>query len=318
MSKPASQKQTQPDLDRAADFLWRSARLLDRVRFAHLFCDGSRDAVLAALRAYQNADGGFGHALEPDIRAPGSQPAAVSAAFEILHQVDGFSDPMVEQACDFLLTCTGPDGGLPFILASAVPYPRAPWWEPSSDAPSSVTFSAPIAGLLHRHGVAHPLRDRLTAYCWQAIAAFDPPDFTGQAWHVPRIGTAYEARAMLAFLAHVDDPRREPACARLGRLVLDYGLVELDPAAPGSAITLLDYAPSPQSQARSLFAADVVDAHLDALVAAQRDDGGWMFRWMDWNAAGTLEWRGWLTVETLLSLRAYGRLATGPTEHGRA
>lgn len=308
MSVPASQTQTVPDLDRAADFLWRSARLLDRVRFAHLFQGGSRDAVLAALRAYQNPDGGFGHALEPDLRAPDSQPAAVSAAFEILHQIDAFSGPMVEKACDFLLTCTGPDGGLPFVLASAASYPAAPWWQPGMGAASSVTFAAPIAGLLHRHRVAHPLRDRLTAYCWQALAAFDPPDFTGQAWAVARIGTAYEARALLAFLGHVDDPRGEPARARLGRLVLDRGLVELDPRAPGSTISLLDYAPSPHSPAHPLFAAEIIGAHLDTLIAAQRDDGGWMFRWMDWNPATTLEWRGWLTVETLLTLRAYGRL----------
>lgn len=305
MSNPASH----PDLDRAADFLWRSARLLDRLRFAHLFQGGSRDAVLTALRAYQNPDGGFGHALEPDLRAPGSQPAAVSAAFEILHQVDAFSGPMVENACDFLLTCMGADGGLPFLLASAAPYPRAPWWQPSSDAPSSVTFSAPIAGLLHRHGVAHPLRDRLTAYAWQAIAAFDPPDFTGKPWEVARIGTAYEARALLAFLAHVDDPRRAQACERLGKLVLDRGLMELDPAAPGNTISLLDFAPSPQSLAYSLVGREVVDAHLDTLIEAQRDDGGWMFRWLDWNPATTLEWRGYLTVETLLTLKAYGRLA---------
>jgi hypothetical protein len=38
--------------------------------------------------------------------------------------------------------------------------------------------------------------------------------------------------------------------------------------------------------------------------------GGFLasFPWKDWNPATALEWRGWLTVETLLVLRAYGRL----------
>ena len=61
-------------LERAADFLWRNARLLERTMFAQEFLGGPPDAVLNALMAYRNADGGFGSALEPDVRAPGSMP----------------------------------------------------------------------------------------------------------------------------------------------------------------------------------------------------------------------------------------------------
>lgn len=61
-------------------------------------------------------------------------------------------------------------------------------------------------------------------------------------------------------------------------------------------------------EARSLFSDEAIAAHLDALVAAQQPDGGWMFTWAQWSPAATLEWRGWLTVETLLVLGRYGRL----------
>jgi hypothetical protein len=104
-------------------------------------------------------------------------------------------------------------------------------------------------------------------------------------------------------------PRRQEAISRLGQFVLDRGLVELDPAAPGEVHTPLDFAPTPQSPARALFSDEVIEAHLDALVSAQGEDGGWMFRWMQWNPASTLEWRGSLTVERLRLLKAYGRLA---------
>ena len=73
--------------------------------------------------------------------------------------------------------------------------------------------------------------------------------------------------------------------------------------------TPLDYAPAPHSLAWALFSDAVITAHLDALVAAQQPDGGWRFNWRAWNPATTLEWRGWLTVETHLTLRAYGRLS---------
>jgi len=71
-------------LDRAERFIWLNGRLLDRRRFAHLFRSGSVDGVLAALLPYQNADGGFGNALEPDGRGPSSQPGHVCAALRVL------------------------------------------------------------------------------------------------------------------------------------------------------------------------------------------------------------------------------------------
>jgi len=90
--------------------------------------------------------------------------------------------------------------------------------------------------------------------------------------------------------------------------VLEQGLVELDPAASGEVHTPLDFAPEPSSLARGLFGDDVVEAHLDALVAGQREDGGWTFNWPAWTPVVEPEWRGAVTVEMLKPLRAYGRL----------
>ena len=57
-------------LDDAERFLWREARLIDRLRAQVLLRGGAAESVIAALRPYQNEDGGFGHALEPDLRGP--------------------------------------------------------------------------------------------------------------------------------------------------------------------------------------------------------------------------------------------------------
>lgn len=298
-----------PDVQCATDFIWQSARLIDRLRFAHLFLDGDPEAVRAALQAYRNPDGGFGHALEPDLRTPHSQPAAVAAAFEMLDRIDGFGHPMVAQACDYLMTITTPEGGVPFVLPSAADHPHAPWWQAPDEVTAAVTFTAPIAGLLHKHAVDHPWLARATGYCWRRVEAFEVPEAVGSEWDLKKIGTSYAVRAMLAFLDHAPDrPRAEEAFDRIGRLVLDRELVALDPEASGEVHRPLDYAPAPDRMARALFSDAVIDAHLDARVAAQQEDGGWMFGWTAWNAATTLEWRGWLTVETLLTLRAYGRI----------
>ena len=64
-----------PDFSAAAAFVAANARVLDRRRFQRLFEYGPAAPVRDAVAAYRNDDGGFGHALEPDCRAPGSQPA---------------------------------------------------------------------------------------------------------------------------------------------------------------------------------------------------------------------------------------------------
>jgi hypothetical protein len=94
-------------------------------------------------------------------------------------------------------------------------------------------------------------------------------------------------RSVVSFLDHVPDrARAERSFAEVGPKVLEQGLVELDPAAAGEVHGPLDFAPEPSSLARGLFADDAIDAHLDALVAAQRADGGWTFNWPVWTPVG--------------------------------
>lgn len=284
------------DMRVAADFVWRTARLLDRRRFEYLFDDGVPEGVLAALRAYQNPDGGFGHALEPDLRAPVSQPAAVWTALRVLDEIDAFTDPIVGQACNYLETITGPDGGVPFVLPSADPYPRAPWWQIQEDPSGNAVQTAWIVALLHKRGVEHPWVEGATEFCWKVAEALEETN-------------PYEMRFLLPFLQYAPDrARAEAAFARVGPKIFEQNLVELDPGAPGEIHTPLDYAPTPDSIARQLFTDDVIDDHLDALANAQQRDGGWMFNWQDWNPATTQEWRGAVTIDALVTLRAYGRL----------
>ena len=63
---------TTVDFTAAEHFLAANARVLERRRYEHLFRGGGTDPVRAAVMAYRNPDGGFGHALEPDGRCPGS------------------------------------------------------------------------------------------------------------------------------------------------------------------------------------------------------------------------------------------------------
>lgn len=75
------------DLSAAGDFMATHARILDRRRFDRLIDDGDPAALLAALDAYRNFDGGYGWGLEPDPRSPESQPGAAHNAFEVFEEV---------------------------------------------------------------------------------------------------------------------------------------------------------------------------------------------------------------------------------------
>ena len=118
-------------LARARDFMLREARLLDRRRFAHRFDGESGDAVVDALRVYQNSDGGFGNALEPDLRGAASQPVPLEHALHILEEVELTDREIIQGALSWLATVSSPEGGVPFVLETVTLGPHAPWWVPT-------------------------------------------------------------------------------------------------------------------------------------------------------------------------------------------
>ncbi len=250
-----------------------------------------------ALAAYANADGGFGHALEPDGRGPGSQPAATALALRTLDECDAWDDGLVARACDWLERAAPAEGGAVFVDPSVEGWPHAPWWQPEPGLPASAVSTGQIAGTLHGRGVAHPWLERATEAMWAIVDALESPN-------------AYEMLGVLRFLEHVPDrPRAAAAFARVGDALLSGGLVALDPDAPGDAHTPLDYAPAPSSLARPLFDPAAIAGHLDHLAGAQREDGGWTFGWPAWSPVAEAEWRGSVTVDALVVLRSNGRLS---------
>ena len=89
---------------RAKDFILTHARPLEQHIFAYYFEDGPVDAVFAALAAFQNADGGFGNAMEPDLQLPDSSALATSVGLQVLREFGAApSHPMVRDAMGYLM-----------------------------------------------------------------------------------------------------------------------------------------------------------------------------------------------------------------------
>jgi hypothetical protein len=288
-------------IEEARSFIWHHARVLEQRRFEFLFDGGPVEPVLHALLAYRNADGGFGHALEPDGRGPNSQPLHVHSALSRLDELGLGNSQHVLDACDWLTTVTFPDGGVATGVKASERHPHSPWW--AFEDTGSLLATALIAGLLHKNEVDHPWLTGATEFCWQRVEALTKTH-------------PYEANAAARFLDHVPDRERaEAQFARLGGLVREQRLVDLDEPveavdgyAAGEVHQPTDYAPEPTSPARAWFSDEEFDRALDKVAAGQQDDGGWTFAWPSWTPVTEHEWGPIVTIEKLLLLKAYGRL----------
>lgn len=285
-----------PNFVKAADFIWKNARLLDRLRFAYLFLDGQKDPVIAALAAYKNADGGFGNTLEPDLRGPISQPVPVWSALVVLDEVDGLTPNLAKPLLSYLMSVTTDEGGVPFVLPTAKEFPHAPWWEVDGEQPATLNPTAGIAGLLHKRGIKHPWLARATEFCWQKIESASET-------------SPYELVCILQFLENAPDrTRAERAFVEIKALITKQNFIALDPATQGEVHFPLDFATRPGSLACQLFDDVTIERHLDALADKQQPDGGWAINFPIWTPITEYEWRGAHTVEMLKILRAYGRM----------
>ncbi len=272
------------DVRSAERFIYSSARLLDRHRTAVLLHDAPAGPALAALAAYRNADGGYGHALEPDARGPESETTATLHALEVLDELGALDDARADISA-WVASVAEPDGGVPFVLPGAAAYPLAPW-------------------MVHGHGGSHltfgfaALLASATAsdWCWRRLEPAG--DLQG-----------YWFKYALDFLDRTpEEGRAAEVMETLRPLLRPDGSVPVKGGTADEKLTALTLSPRPEARSRVLFTDDQIRVGLDELEAAQHDDGGWTFDWAAWAPGQASEWRGLVTLRALQVLHAHGRL----------
>ena len=282
-------------LSRARDFMLTHARLLERRLFEVQFAGADPASVAQVVRAYQNADGGLGHALEPDLRCPDSQPLFVEVGLTALHEAGCRDQGLALSVCPFLASASDEAGLVPPILDTALGSPHASHMGPSAVA-SDLNPTAGLCGLLHYQGVQHPWLSRATETCCDLLIRHPPLEAhtllgaTRLADHLPDralAGRLYDAIASAL-------PR--------ARFFIAEAPVE------GYGLTPLHFAPRPESKWRVLFSDAQIDGHLQDLIGRQQPDGGWPIAWEAPGPAAVLEWRGRWTLEAVCTLTAYGRV----------
>jgi hypothetical protein len=287
-----------PDrLARARLFLGLNARLLERLRFECLFDKAPAEPALRALSAYQNSDGGFGHALEPDLRGPESEPIPAWTALGILDELDAVRGPTLAAILRYIAKAEVTGGGLPFVFPAASRSPHAPWWETGPGrVRGSLNPTAGLAAYLYKNRIRTPWLNRAGAWCWDRIVRL-------------REANPYELRVVLTFLDwNPDRHRSEETLERLRPWIRTPTVVEFDASKESDAFRPLDFAPTPGLLSRSLFSEQEISDHLDKIVRDQRPDGGWGVSFPIWTPITRFEWEGCQTLEMLKVLRAHRRL----------
>lgn len=294
-------------VDRAEHFIWLTARALEQRRFTHQFLEPDAGGVEAALCAYLRPDGGFGYALEPDLRGPAPQPLHAAFALRVLEETGTREPRFLEPLIEHLAGLSGPDGGLPAVHPGQRGYPSSAALTLLDEPPGALLSTGTVVGLLHRLGVAHPWLERATEFCWNAVE---------------NLGAShpYEVEAAVTFLDGVPHrSRAEEAAQRLGEAVRQQRMFVTEPHRAGEFPLSGGYGPgeyhfpynvarTPDSLARAWFSEQEMDEALDFLAAEQEADGGWPILWHEWAPGTRLEWRPIITLESLRTLRAYGRL----------
>ena len=284
------------DLDGALRFLTTHARLLERRRLHHLLGSCTTEDVLVALDAFGNPDGGYGWALEPDLRSVTSQPVAAMHALEVLAEIRDTSD-RAPRLLDWLTGHTFPDGGVPFALAYPDTTGSAPHWAGADPATSSLMMTAQLAAQAHRlaphhAGVAaHPWLAGATAYCLDAIDQIDTELHP------------YELMFAMHFLDAAGSDEALTLLERLTPLVRADGPTPVPGGADGEVLNPLDFTPHPDAPSRAFFDPAAIAADVTRRTAAQQPDGGWLVSFPAFSPAAALEWRGYATLQAITVLR---------------
>lgn len=150
----------------AMEFILQNARPLELAVYKYLFENKSNQAVVDELKKFQNSDGGFGNALEPDFFNPNSSPIATNDAIITLYRVNALDQEsdIVKGIVRYLESHDSFDENKKrwlFAIDSNKDFPHAIWWEKRGDGISSFNPSISLASFLVCYGNRTPLYEEI-------------------------------------------------------------------------------------------------------------------------------------------------------------
>ena len=301
---------------RARQFLVAQARPLERALFEHRFEGAAVGGVLAELTHFQNEDGGFGQALEPDLRTPSSSALATGIGLRMLRELRcPTGHPMVDKAVAYLIATYDDETQVwPVVPSDTNSFPHAPWWH-DEDGSLVQLFDgfriiprALIVGSLHHFSALVPT-NWLDGVTEETVRYIEMVEVLGG-------GGGSDLEYVISLAETNSFPQYYAARLKTRIKKAIPAAVVRDPTKWGSyCVPPLRIVPSPKSLGADLIQNEL-QMHLDYQIAHQTPEGTWdpIWSWGNsypevWEQA-KLEWRGHLTLEAVTQLRAFGRIET--------
>lgn len=301
-------------------WIYRNARPLELALWQYHFEQGSQDAVLKTLSFYQNPDGGFGNALEPDNWNPHSSPCATVYAMGILERIDFHekNHPIMQGIIRFLKSKAHFSNNMwTFTIPSNNLYPHAPWWTYSEERNQIESFDVTAGSVCFIIKYADP-----SSQLYQSAIAI-----INQLLEKLHTQSSFGDMGIIGYCVLLDTIKQQGITSRfdyssaLEKLKSSvYHSIERDISKwEQYGMRPSNYIHSPQSifyQGNK----DIVEQELDYLIETRPQNGVWNITWT-WfennkrypNEFAIAEnwWKSEKAIEKLLFLRNFNRLAVG-------
>ena len=124
-------KLSKEKFEQISSFILSNARPIDKALYNWYFKSGTIDDFLKELHSFQNSDGGFGNALEPDFRSPNSTNMSTTYAFQYFNILQTTEIPgLINKAIEYFVTSYDSMNQRWNPVTSEVnDYPHAIWWQ---------------------------------------------------------------------------------------------------------------------------------------------------------------------------------------------
>lgn len=298
-------------------WIYRNSRQIDLAMWQYEFENGNKDNVLSALSHYQNVDGGFGNALEPDCWNPESTPYTTMIAISILNNIN-FTDtshPIMQGIIRFLESGVHFNGdGWLFNIPSNNNYARAPWWtyDPKANEieHKGVTLGL-VCFILQFVNKGSELYNQALALGNKLLLKLKEPDNMGDMGlsgycmlldTINKLGLSNQYD--MAFLSTAVKKLVDEAIVRDVSQWANYGV------RPSQFILSPD---SPYYEGNE----DIIEKELDYLIDTRPDNDVWGITWQWWEtyekypkefAISENWWKADKAISKLILLRSFGRL----------
>jgi len=143
---------TDEQIEKIKTFIFKNGRLLERKLYEYFFENGSKQACMKALSAYQNPDGGFGNGIEPDLLCPNSTAIGAEFALHVVELLKCHDSDIVAGLVEWIVTSQNEAGVIPHPPQNMFNFPHQPWWK-NPDHERILM----LAGIMKKWGMDRPV-----------------------------------------------------------------------------------------------------------------------------------------------------------------